>query len=90
MKVIFKTNIDAYQSNCFPTNFTKVPRIGDSVMVLEVFESYFANERFPVMLKVVDVIWAETSSNEMVAICELHYSINNFEIASLNNVKLFG
>lgn len=41
MKVIFKTNIDHYKTNCFPNNLEIPPRMGETVLVTECFFDYY-------------------------------------------------
>lgn len=84
MKIKFSTNIDRYNTNCFPENLTFVPRIGESVYVTKVFVEYFSSRKLPLRLKVVDVI-----HTEFWVICELHYHETDIKIAKINNVNLY-
>jgi len=84
MKVIFRTNLDNYQTNCFPENLEAAPRVGDKVMVTEVFGSYFTGKKLPVKLEVVDVVWTDKG-----VLCELWYSKIDVETAKLNGINLF-
>ena len=84
MKVVFKTNLDNYKTNCFPENLTQSPQKGDKVLVNEVFVKYFADKKLPLSLEVVDVIWTEVG-----VVCELWYSANDITSAKLNGVNLF-
>ena len=84
MKIKFKTNIDRYKTNCFPTNLTFVPRVGESVYVTKVFIEYFSTRGLPLKLKVVDVIYSEYG-----VLCELHYHEIDIKIAKMNNVNLY-
>jgi hypothetical protein len=84
MKVVFNTNIDHYKTNCFPTNLTQVPRIGEKVLVNEVFGKYYADKKLPLRLEVIDVLWCEAG-----AIVELHYCEIDVKIANQNGVNLF-
>lgn len=84
MKVIFKTNLDNYRTNCFPDNLTIPPRIGENVMVTKVFFAYFTNKNLPVKLKVVDVTWTDK-----VVFCELWYSEIDIKMAKQNNINLY-
>ena len=84
MKVVFKTNLDNYQVNCFPDNLITPPRIGESVLVTEGFGSYFIDKRLPTKLIVVDV-----THTEQGVLCELHYSKIDIERANLMNINLF-
>lgn len=83
MKVVFRTNIDHYKTNCFPTEFNIPPRIGETVMVAPVFEKYYRDKKLPVRLEVVDVIWGELG-----VVCELHYKKIDIEMARLFGVNL--
>ena len=69
MTVIFHTNIDAYNTNCFPEYISIPPRIGEKVSVVEAFGKHFINQKLPTSLEVVDVTWTDHG-----VICELHYS----------------
>ena len=84
MKVVFKTNLDNYQTNCFPENLTYPPRKGDKVLVSEVFVKYYADKKLPLSLEVVGVIWTEVG-----VVCELWYSQNDLKSAKLSGVNLF-
>ncbi len=83
MKVIFKTNVDHYRTNCFPTNIEIPPRIGETVLVTEVFSDYYGKQKLPLRMEVVDVIWTDKG-----VICELWYKKNDVEAAKLSGVKL--
>lgn len=84
MKVVFKTNIDKYKTNCFPTNLEMPPRIGETVLVSEVFVEYYSKQKLPICLEVVDVIWTEKG-----VICELHYKEMDIKAARFSGVNLF-
>jgi hypothetical protein len=84
MKVVFKTNLDRYKTNCFPNNFEIPPRIGESVLVLESFADYFIKQKLPIRLEVVDVFWTENG-----AVCELWYKKIDVEACKLSGVDLF-
>lgn len=84
MKVVFKTNIDNYKTNCFPENLTIPPRIGETVLVNEVFLDYYSKKKLPCRLEVVDVTWTEKG-----VICELHYKKIDIEAAKLSSVNLY-
>jgi len=83
MKVIFQTNIDHYQTNCFPSNIDTPPRIGETVLVTEVFRTYYAEKRLPTRLEVVDVTWTDKG-----VLCELWYKKIDVEASKLSGVKL--
>lgn len=84
MKIIFRTNIDHYKTNCFPENLQIPPRIGDTVVVNEVFIDYYAKRKLPIGLVVIDVAWSEKG-----VVCELWYKHSDIEAAKLTGVKLF-
>lgn len=83
MKVIFKTNVDHYKTNCFPTNLEIPPRIGETILVSEVFFDYYQKQKLPVKMEVVDVIWSDKG-----VVCELWYKKIDVEAAKLAGVKL--
>ena len=83
MKVVFKTNIDHYQTNCFPMNLEIPPRIGETVLVTEVFVDYYAKQKLPIRMEVVDVTWTEKG-----VVCELWYKKIDVEASKLSGVKL--
>jgi len=84
MKVKFRTNLDNYQTNCFPVNLTIPPQRGDKVLVNISFRDYFLNKKLPIRLEVVDVIWSEHE-----VICELWYIEQDLKFAELKGVNLF-
>lgn len=84
MIVKFRTNLDRYQTNCFPDNLTMPPRINEKVMVTEVFISYFENQKLPIRLQVVDVTWTDKG-----VICELWYTENDLKAMKLSGVNPF-
>lgn len=84
MKVVFKTNLDNYKTNCFPQNLTFPPRKGDKVLVNEAFGKYYADKKLPLRLEVVDVIWTEAG-----VICELWYTEIDVKAAKEFGVNLF-
>jgi len=84
MKVIFKTNIDHYKTNCFPMNLEIPPRIGEKILVTEVFVDYYAKQKLPLTLNVVDVIWTDKG-----VLCELWYNQTDVELAKNSGAKLF-
>ena len=57
MKVVFRTNLDGYDSTFFPDNLSIPPRIGESVAVNKVLGEYLNSQGLPLILKVVDVVW---------------------------------
>ena len=83
MNIYFKTNLDRYKTNCFPTNLTQVPRVGDKILVERVFIKFYENLGLPIFLEVVDVYW----SSEGV-ICELWFSKNSMNLAEAKGVNL--
>ena len=84
MKVAFKTNLDNYQTNCFPSNLDYPPRIGETVVVNEAFLSYYRDKKLPMSLEVVNVSWTERG-----VICELWYSKQSVEMAKACGIELF-
>ena len=83
MKIVFRTNSSFYQTNCWPTNIDVPPRIGDTVLVVEIFVEYFIQNRLPARMEVVDVMWTEKG-----VICELWYKKSDIKDFELNNIKL--
>lgn len=84
MKVIFRTNLDNYQTNCFPENIDIPPRKGELVEVAQVFIKYFRDKKLPIELEVVNVTWTENC-----VICELWYRDFDIKHAKINNINLF-
>ena len=84
MRVLFKTNIDNYQTNCFPENLPFVPRIGEKVMVTNVFVQWFKDKNLPTRLEVVDVIYTDQG-----VVCELWYNETDRKLAELSGAVLF-
>jgi len=84
IKVVFQTNIDHYKTNCFPENLTIPPRIGEKVLVSEVFISYFEDKKLPIRLEVIDVIWSDKG-----VICLLWYNQNDKLVAINRGAELF-
>lgn len=85
MNVVFKTNIDAYKTNCFPNNLGMPPRIGEKVLVTEVFEKHFSDKKLPLRLEVTDVTWTDKG-----AVCELHYNETDLKICIAAGGKPYG
>ena len=83
MRVVFRTNIDHYKTNCFPENLTIPPRVGELVSVTEVFGQYYISRKLPAILEVVSVIWTDKG-----VLCELWYRKVDVEAAKLSGVKL--
>jgi hypothetical protein len=84
MKIVFRTNIDHYKTNCFPENITQAPRVGDLVMVTGVFIEFYHAKKLPLVLEVVEVIWSEKG-----VLCELYYQDIDIQAAKLSGVNLF-
>lgn len=84
MKIVFKTQVDAYKTNCWPENLTQVPRIGDTVVVKEAFTGYYSNKKLPLQMEVVDVTWMDIG-----VVCELHYKEIDIKIAAQNKTNLY-
>ena len=83
-KIKFKTNLDKYQGNCFPSNLEIPPRVGEKVAVVEGFISHYMNRKLPTTLEVVDVL-----HTEKLIVCELWYSKTDILSAEVSNVDLF-
>ena len=84
MKVRFKTNLDHYKTNCFPENLTIPPRVGEKVLVNQVFGQYYAAKKLPLRLEVVEVTWCEDG-----VICELWYNDTDRKLAEASGAELF-
>lgn len=77
MKVIFHTNIDAYNGkNCFPENLEMPPRIGEFVRVNVEFIDHFQNQKLPARLEVKSVTWMDYAVS-----CELWYNETDKKLA---------
>jgi len=84
MKIKIVTNLDKYQTNCFPDNLQYVPRVGEYIMIDDVFNEYYHKQCLPTTLKVVSV----THSNKLVLV-EVNYSDIQIKSAKLNNINLY-
>jgi len=84
MKILFKTNLDNYQKNCFPDNLSFVPRKGEGVSVTNMFVSHFKDQKLPTTLKVVGV-----THTDQGVVCELWYNETDVAFAKLNKINLF-
>ena len=101
MKVVFHTNIDAYNERIrpFPEHISEVPRKGDMIRVKPDFESYFRNLKLPTRLEVVNIEWKEEESGsvisnntrytdyETIVYCELWYNKLDKELADFAGAK---
>ena len=83
MRIIFRTNVDKYQMNIWPTNLIMVPRIGEMVMVNKVYRDQYQRLRLPTRMVVSNVIWSEDE-----VVCELWYHENDIAMAEISGVKL--
>lgn len=88
MRVLFKTNIDAYQGGKFYESHTQVPIIGHRIEVTKMWKSHFKEKKFPIELEVVAVTWSDDEYGSLV-ICELHYSAIAIKMAQVSGIKLF-
>lgn len=84
MKIFFNTNLDHYKTNCFPENLQFVPRVGEKVMVTNVFFEWFKNKQLPIRLEVVNV-----THTEQGVICELWYNESDLKIAKQAGANIF-
>ena len=82
-KIIVRTNVDRYK-NCFPSNLSYVPRIGETVSVENSFIKEFHNKKRPSCMTVVDVTYY---NNEVII--EVHFRDIDFKFAELNKINLF-
>ena len=85
MKVVFRTNIDAYSNgDFFPENFTQVPRKGDMVQVKPDYVAHLKSLKLPICLEVVQITWKEPMEGEELTIVELWYNETDLKIARNN------
>lgn len=84
-KVIFRTNIDFYDSSWFPRNFSSVPRNGDMVSIVEAAKSHVQFHKMPISLEVKSVQWEEREGITY-ACCELHLTSNQLTALKLAKV----
>ena len=84
MKVVFHTNLDKYSSKNFPANMPFVPRIGETVHVIQSLKNAFVFKRLPTSLKVTNVDYYED-----LVVVELSYSKLDVKFAKLSGVDLF-
>lgn len=90
MKVVLKTNIDAYSRyvHIFPT-FDYIPNVEDMVEIRRDFHVEFEKKRLPIELKVVSVRHREDGDGDAYAIVELHYSEQQVKAAKISGINLF-
>jgi hypothetical protein len=84
MNITFKTLVDKYKTNCWPTNIDMPPRIGETVMVTDVFFDFYSIQKLPTKMKVVDVIYTDKG-----VICELFYSDFDLAKSKISGVIFF-
>jgi hypothetical protein len=84
MKVVFHTNLDKYSREHFPANMPFVPRIGETVHVIQSLKNAFVFKRLPTSLKVTNVDYYEDR-----VVVELSYSKLDVKFAKLRGVDLF-
>ena len=84
MRILFKTNLDKYQTNCFPENLKYKPCVGEKIHVTNVFVQYYRDQKLPIRLEVVDV-----THTDQDVVCELWYCKIDVEAAKLSGVNLF-
>lgn len=80
VKILFKTNLDAYSSSDFPNALPSVPRKGDFVEVND--KNHFLSKGLPTRLEVVSVTWSDTTT-----VCELWYNETDKKLAEAGGVK---
>lgn len=83
MQVVFRTNVDHYQTNCWPTNIEIPPRMGEHVLVTQSFQKHYADQKLPIRMEVRNVTWSEGC-----VVCELWYCDHDVKMAKLNGVQL--
>lgn len=59
MKVVFRTNIDAYRSDWFPRDFEIPPPKGAYVQVRNSIKAHLESQKLPTRLEVVSVTFGE-------------------------------
>jgi len=84
MKVVFRTNVDHYKTNCWPTNIEMPPRKGEYVMVTDAFIEYYNRKKLPVEMEVTNVTWTDKG-----VLCELWFKDIDIEAAKLAELNLF-
>lgn len=82
MKVIFKTNIDAYKSSWFPENLQFVPRIGEFVKVKNSYVNHLQSQKLPSRLEVKNVEYTED-----YVVCDLWYNSTDKQLADMSGAK---
>lgn len=86
MQIIFKTNIDAYNSNdfcLFSDQNSRIPIIGEKINVMS--PDRFKAKKLPTRLEVKDVNWY----SDKVEI-ELHYNETDLKLCSAAGGKPYG
>ena len=85
MKVVFRTNIDAYNNDWFPRDFEIPPQKGHMVSVRPSIKAHLEARKLPARLEVVNVTWGEdtqfTNHSSTIVICELWYNETDLKFA---------
>ena len=84
MKILIQSNIDAYKTNCFPTNLAHVPRKGEYVAVTKAFEDHYIKKGLPTRLVTTSVIHAEYG-----VVVKVHYSETQIELMQTAGTNMY-
>jgi hypothetical protein len=85
MKVVFTTNIDKYRTVEWPVFTDHVPRKGEFIYLLPIYDSYCKSQKIPNRLEVSTIKYVpfETASVylfETVAMVELWFNETDFKL----------
>lgn len=81
MKVLFRTNIDAYQMATWPV-IGQAPRVGEMVEITPHTITDFRSKKLPIRLQVVSVTWKFDCVE-----CELWYNSTDKQLAEMAGAK---
>ena len=79
-KIVFHTNLDEYQCACWPKQIKVIPRIGETVYVVDEMREHFRNKKFPIRMHVVDVTYTEKIRDSYGDYSEKYYTLVEIEL----------
>ena len=83
-KIVFHTNVDEYQRNCWPAHMEVIPRKGETIYVNDEMKDYYRGKKLPIRMEVVDVCYSEkedkTPLNFVVGFKNEYYTLVEVEL----------